>query len=322
MFIENTKIAQLRAKIPSPSSAEKKTPPLGNFRRFLLAGPASLMLFSSCAKVDAPPIVKFIPPTNREEYMQLNYDRTKFLPIPFMKIQQRDGFCIAYENDSIKTNAERLAVEIEKYQGILPIKSKVGLAIVSNDFGDRTFNNDIVSLQVQDNWIYARGNAPAFSSEKRLAWSVFHEISHLYMDYSLDSAANSLIEARYLSMMKLSKLPTYDKTIPPLKVDRHPLIGLFDESAYLKGADPIYGHPAFAEWELFASASTVLKFNHEEFFARVGRLKTNKRNRALYAAAMDFARLTVALWRDVKVFPDAVYTNLGLSVPVPEPQPE
>ncbi|MCX6772439.1 MAG: hypothetical protein NTV88_01565, partial [Candidatus Micrarchaeota archaeon] len=169
----------------------------------------------------------------------------------------------------------------------------------------------------QENWIYARGNAPAFSSETRLVWSVFHEMSHLYMDYSLDSAALSSLEASYLSIMKLSRLPIYSDTLPSLQIDMHPLLGLFDESTYLKGAKPIYGHPEEGEWELFASASTVLKFSHEKFFVRVNKLKIKKRDRALYAAAIDFAHLTVTLWRGIKVFPDAVYINLGLAIPAP-----
>jgi len=315
MFIENAKHAQLRAKFPPSLSAEKRKPSLGKLKNLLLAGTASLMFLSSCGKEDAPPRAEILQQTKRAEHMLLNFDPSKYLPVPLMEIQQRKGFCIAYENDSVKTNAERLAIEIEKYQSLLPKKSQVGLAIISNDFGDSTFNDDIVSLQVQKNWIYARGNAPAFSSETRLEWSVFHEMAHLYMDYSLDSASLLSLEKSYLSIMRLSNFPAYQDNVPPLKVDRHPLLGLFDESTHLKGAKPVYGHPEEGEWELFASTSTVLRFSHKGFFARLGKLGARKRTRAFYTAAFDFARLTVTLWGGILVFPDEVYAKLNLPLP-------
>jgi hypothetical protein len=154
-----------------------------------------------------------------------------------------------------------------------------------------------------------------------LAPTAFHEMAHSFYDIELADLgkehAGVLVENYVLMMRRTPCRPYPPLSVPRSGLENHPLVSMFDESSYFlaKGVqvDSAYGHPYDNDSELFASASSVLRFFPREFFARLLRLeKTDKRAAEL---ARKIAIDVLRAYGSRPLFPAEAYTGLGLTHP-------
>src|SRR3989344_4643906 len=151
------------------------------------------IFLSSCGKVEPQPTYEIVKPNKRQEQILVDFNPNP-LSLPMMHQVKRDGFFLMVGSDSLFEKAGRLASVIEEYQVLMPKNARPKIVMVANYFGGNRLDSELVSLQMEGNTIYARGDAPAFNSEERLRRPVFHELAHLYMDNNFDSADNALID--------------------------------------------------------------------------------------------------------------------------------
>jgi len=158
----------------------------------------------------------------------------------------------------------------------------------------------------------------------------FHEAAHGYYHNGVngEKKLRAVVQAYAQLMLKYRQgelyetirkadkldLPTYFFENTPLKYgstagEIHPIARLFDESNYPELIDR-GGHPYDNSDELFASASSILKYAPSGFFAGVEKLKGEDPESA--GLALQIARAIIEAWGDERIFPKSVYKKLGL----------
>jgi hypothetical protein len=94
-----------------------------------------------------------------------------------------------------------------------------------------------------------------------------------------------------------------------------PLIRLFMEGHYPK-TPFVMGHPSEHEWELFASATTILRLFPEQFFDKLAHYERfSAAWPGIADEAKEIARKTVQAWGNARPFDKIVYDKLGLKMP-------
>lgn len=161
---------------------------------------------------------------------------------------------------------------------------------------DPTFNRVAISSIVFEK--------PLFKDEG-LA-KVFHEQVHGVFEGVLNNEAdqrlNIVMFNAYAALVKAAgyelPMPSFSLLGPPAEIEKNSPFTLFDESTYTppppKGSISEYGHPYSSHNELFASASTVIRFFPQEFAERFRHLDEKQQ----------------ALARDVLAAVDQVYSGL------------
>jgi len=177
----------------------------------------------------------------------------------------------------------------------------------------------------------------------------FHEIAHIFFSDASDSARHNALEAifdrrtdiiyslRWGALAdsgrgKKDSIPSYYSL-----ARKDPFFSMFSEDTYASGVE---GHPQDNTHELFASASTVLKYfadhsrplafrkflsdtsqvlrkHPENFFERLEQLE--KTDPAAAADAREVARLVAEAYLPKKPFPLSVYLKLGILEEQKEP---
>lgn len=129
-----------------------------------------------------------------------------------------------------------------------------------------------------------------------------HEEAHAYFNRDLADVDKQHLDSLYNKVRKIILRHEFEQ--------EHPLIQLFCESAY--GVKDC-GHPWSNTDEFFASATTVLKYFHKEFFENLNAMEQKNSKRAHFARYC--AREVVDAFGNARIFDDQVYVRLGLSKP-------
>jgi hypothetical protein len=227
-----------------------------------------------------------------------------------------------------------LARLLDEMNRFLPTKSKIRHVHILDELTTIACVNDQAMIDMSLGWFSSKGLADVV---------VWHEGAHFLFSYLsgrvLDPNMRELGEAflfearkTYLALLDMERRKPdselfYDASLSNLeyilaivksKVSKHHesvVFRIFDESTYYPN-DAEGGHPYHGCGELFASASTVMRFKPKEFLWEVSKLKESEKKPVL-----DAARFVVRQYIEHPNYPKGLFdTQLLAALGLKEPE--
>ena len=270
-----------------------------------------------------------------------------FVEKPYSRFESKSGIYIYLHREKFKDSGFRLLPLIEQVNRHLQDGEKTNHLVMNGEYSySRTIPLDIFSeymylekaiyceTNIMDkDYLILKGIDAARFARIIPVIVIFHEASHsfylnvLYFQLNTSCQQNQekklSINQAYGNLVMEAVSITQEEKENAVRTNCYPftpnyafepLLALFKESSYLVfGEDADFGHPHTNPSELFASTSTIMRYLHRHFFARVGQLRLGSPR--LADLALDTARTVVCAWGSARLFSDEVYQRLGLPIP-------